>query len=95
MLASRYIIRILTLVYYENPEFINNRLISIYEKARLYNLMDLQAEICCMNNQFNNAVDIYLRARPNLRIWIFDFLEGLFKKIIVEQRNTTQKAKLQ
>ena len=56
--------------------------------------MDLQAEICCMNKQFNNAVDIYLRARPNLRIWIFEFLESLFKKIIVEQRNTTRKDKL-
>ncbi len=71
VLSSRYIIRILTLVYYENPEFINNRLISIYERARLYNLMDLQAEICCMNKHFNNAVDIYLRARLNLRVWIF------------------------
>jgi hypothetical protein len=71
VLAARYIIRILTLVYYENAEFVNSRLISIYERARLYNLMDLQAEICCMNKQFSNAVDIYLRARPNLRIWIF------------------------
>lgn len=35
-----------------------------------------------------------MRARPNLRIWIFEFLESLFKKIIVEQRNTTRKDKL-
>lgn len=94
MLASRYIIRILTLVYYEHAEFVNSRLITIYERARQYNLMDLQAEICCMNKQFVNAVDIYLRAKPNLRIWIFEFLESLFKKIIVEQRNSTKKEKL-
>lgn len=56
--------------------------------------MDLQAEICFMNKQFSNAVDIYLRAKPNLRIWIFEFLENVFKKLIVEQRNTTNKEKL-
>lgn len=48
--------------------------------------MDLQAEICLTNNQFNNAVDIYLRARPNLRIWIFEFLENSFKKLILEKK---------
>lgn len=82
------------MVLYENRDFINSRLITIYERSRQYNLMDLQAEICFMNKQFSNAVDIYLRAKPNLRIWIFEFLENVFKKLIVEQRNTTNKEKL-
>ena len=53
--------------------------------------MDLQAQICLINSQFNNAVDIYLRARPNLRIWIFEFLENSFKKLLFEKKNQDKK----
>jgi hypothetical protein len=50
--------------------------------------MDLQAEISMLNNQYTNAVDIYLRARPNLRIWIFEFLSNAFKNLILEKKKT-------
>ncbi len=42
-LAARYINKILTLVYYQYPKFIQSRLYNLYEESRQFDLTDLQA----------------------------------------------------
>lgn len=63
ILAARYIVKILTLVYYEHQNYISDRLYSLYEKSREYQLIDLQAEISFLQNNFANCIEIYMRAK--------------------------------
>lgn len=43
ILSARYINKLLTLVYYQYPEFIKSKLYNLYEESRLFDLTELQA----------------------------------------------------
>ena len=56
ILSARYINKILTLVYYQYPQYIQSKLYNLYEASRQYNLTDLQAEISFLQGNFSNCI---------------------------------------
>lgn len=86
ILAARYINKILTLVYYQYPQYIQSRLTNLYEESRLFNLTDLQAEISFLQGNFNNCIDIYVRSKKAAKVLLFEFLENSFKRLVLERR---------
>lgn len=86
ILAARYIVKILTLIYYEHQTYITSRLYTLYEKSRECQLIDLQAEIAFLQGNFANSIEIYMRAKDSQKMLIYDFLEGSFKRLILEKK---------
>ncbi len=92
ILSSRYLIKILTLVYYECRDYLNIRLMNLYEKSRAYSeLTDLQAELAFLLKNYNTCMDIYFRAIPSMRCLVFEFLENSFKRLTLEKKKEEKK----
>lgn len=92
ILAARYINKILTLVYYQYPQYIQSKLYNLYEASRQYNLTDLQAEISFLQGNFSNCIEIYLRSKKSAKILLFEFLENSFKRLVLEKRKDQKMA---
>lgn len=86
ILAARYINKILTLVYYQHPNYIKTKLYNLYEESRLFDLTDLQAEISFLQGNFSNCIDIYVRSKKSVKVLLFEFLENSFKRLVLEKR---------
>jgi hypothetical protein len=86
ILSARYINKILTLVYYQYPKFIQGKLGALYEESRLFDLTDLQAEISFLMGNFSNCIDIYVRSKKSAKVLLFEFLENSFKRLVLEKR---------
>ena len=93
MLASRFIIRIFTLVFYEARNYIKNNLRDLYEESLKENLTDLQAELAFVMGNFKTSIDIYMRSPSKLaKGLVFDFLENSFKRLVLEKRAEEKKS---
>ena len=92
ILAARYINKILTLVYYQYPQYIQSRLTNLYEESRLFNLTDLQAEISFLQGNFNNCIEIYVRSKKAAKVLLFEFLESSFRRLVLERRKDQKTA---
>lgn len=85
-MAARYINKILTLVYYQCKDFIHDRLLSLYEESRQFNLIDLQAEISFLQGKYTNCIELYIRSKKAAKILLFEFLENSFKRLVLEKK---------
>lgn len=83
ILSARYINKILTLIYYQYPDFIYKKLSNLYEESRLFALSDLQAEISFLQKNYNNCIEIYVRAKNSAKTLVFDFLDNSFKILVL------------
>ena len=43
--------------------YLTDRLYLLYEKSREYQLIDVQAEISFLQKNYNNCIEIYMRAK--------------------------------
>lgn len=71
ILASRYINKILILVYYECQDFTMRNLENLLSKAKAYKLIDLQAEICFLRRAYPDCINAYMSAEGSFKGLIF------------------------
>jgi hypothetical protein len=89
VLSSRYINKILTLVYYEYKDSVNKNIMVLLGAASEYELIDVQTELYFIKNDYAKCIEIYkYAANEYYKNLIFEFLENALKKLTTEGRKS-------